>query len=112
MINLNSKRFTLVSNSAGDAEPGQTIFTFEQTGRAVRATYEGGGVQLGALIGQIEQDDTLTVLFQQVTSAGKLCGGEGRMEVESSVDGKIRFVDLWKYTINGEGGGRAVWQEL
>jgi len=112
MINLNGKRFTLVSNSAGDAAPGQTIFTFEQNGRAVRATYEGGGVQLGALIGQIEQDDALTVLFQQVTSAGKLCGGEGRMEIESCADGKLRFVDFWRFTTNGEGGGRAVWQEL
>ena len=25
---------------------------------------------------------------------------------------KLRFVDDWRFTINGEGSGQAVWQEL
>ena len=112
MQNLNGKQFTLISNTAGNAEAGGTIFTFVQSGRAVRATYEGGGVVLGAIIGQFENEGHLTVLFQQVTSAGKLCGGEGQIEVTTSADGKLRFVDDWRFTINGEGGGQALWQEL
>lgn len=112
MIDLNGRRFTLVSNSAGNAVPGETIFTFEQSGRAVRASYSGGGVRLGAIIGQFEEDGSLNVLFQQVTSAGILCGGEGAIEVEAGSAGKLRFVDNWRFTTNGEGGGQAVWEEL
>ena len=112
MLDLNGRRFTLTSNTAGDAKAGETIFTFQQSGRAIRATYHGGGVMLGAIIGQIEQDNRLNVLFQQVTEAGMLCGGEGRIEVQTGSDGKLRFLDDWRFIINGEGHGRAVWQEL
>ena len=112
MIDLHGKRFTLISNSAGNANPGETIFVFEQKGKALRATYEGGGVVLGAITGIVEEESSLFVLFQQVTTTGKLCGGEGRIEVGSGPDGKLRFVDDWRFTINGEGSGQAVWQEL
>ena len=105
MINLNGKRFTLISNTAGNADAGKTIFMFVQNGRAIRATYEGGGVVLGAIIGHIAQDDHLIVLFQQVTNAGKLCGGEGEIEVTSGADGKLRFVDDWRFTITAKVAG-------
>ncbi|APR35939.1 hypothetical protein [Paraburkholderia sp. SOS3] len=112
MLDLDGKQFTLISNTAGDAKAGETIFTFEQNGQVIRATYHGGGVVLGAIIGQIEQEDRLKVLFQQVTAAGKLCGGEGHIEVQKGADGKFRFIDDWRFTINGNGSGQAVWQEL
>jgi hypothetical protein len=112
MIDLDGKRFTLISNSAGDAQPGQTVFTFQQNGPAIRATYEGGGVRLGAMVGRFADDGVLDVLFQQVTSAGKLCGGEGRLRLETAADGKLRFVDDWRFTTHAEGGGQAIWQEL
>lgn len=112
MLDLNGKRFTLISNTAGDAKPGETIFTFAQNGRAVRANYDGGGVLLGTIVGQIEDDGSIYVLFQQVTSTDKLCGGEGRIKVETAANGKLRFVDDWRFTINGEASGQAIWQEL
>jgi hypothetical protein len=112
LINLDGKRFTLVSNSAGNAVPGETIFTFEHAELAVRAVYSGGGVKLGAIIGQFDEHDSLVVLFQQVTSTGKLCGGEGSIKIETRPDGKLRFIDDWRFTTNGEGGGQAVWEEL
>jgi hypothetical protein len=112
VIDLSGKRFTLASNTAGNAVPGETIFTFEQREGAVRANYSGGGVRLGSITGQFAEDGSLNVLFQQVTSAGKLCGGEGRIEIETDANGKLRFIDDWQFTMNGEGGGRAVWEEL
>ena len=93
MLDLDGKKFALISNTAGNASAGETIFTFQQSDQAVRATYEGGGVVLGAIIGQIESENRLNVLFQQVTSDGKLCGGEGRMDVRVSSDGKLQFID-------------------
>lgn len=112
VVDLNGKRFTLVSNSAGNAVPGETIFIFEQSGNAVRASYSGGGVRLGAITGQFAEDGSLEVLFQQVTADGKLCGGEGKIDIERVTNGKLRFIDDWRFTTNGEGGGRAIWEEL
>lgn len=44
--------------------------------------------------------------------AGKLCGGEGRIEVKTGIVGKLRLIDDWRFIINSEGGGQALCQEL
>lgn len=111
-LNLDGKRFTIVSNSAGDAKPGETLFQFEQSGNAVRATYSGGGVALGSMVGTISAEGLVEVLFCQVSSNGELKGGQGRMKAEIKEDGKLGFVDDWSFLINATGTGRAIWSEI
>ena len=111
-INLHGRRFTLKTNTAGNARPGETTFEFEQDEAAIRASYSGGGVVLGSIVGRHLEDDRLEVLFEQVTTEGKLTGGRGSIQIERTECGKLRFIDDWEFLINGEGGGRAVWVEL
>lgn len=112
MINLDGRKFTLVSNTAGNAKPGETIFYFQQSDEAVRATYSGGDVTLGAIVGKHFGNDQLEVLFQQVTTNGKIEGGKGDIKIEKLANGKVRFLDEWSYLINGVGSGSAVWEEV
>jgi hypothetical protein len=112
IYNLDKRHFTLISNTAGHAKPGETVFVFEQQEFAVRASYSGGDVLLGSIIGRFTSEDDVHVLFQQVTIDGRLNGGEGKMKLERREDGKLCFIDDWRFLIYGEGQGQAIWQEI
>lgn len=111
-FDLNGRRFTLRSNSSGNARVGETVFELEQDGSWVRIRYEGGGVALGSMIGKFIGPARLSVLFVQLTTEGELVGGEGDIAIEREADGGLRFIDDWRFGLNREGTGRAVWIEL
>ena len=111
MLDLHRKRFSLISNSAGEARPGETFFDVEQNAEAIRIAYSGGGVRLGAMIGTVVAEDLVAVHFQHIAKAGDYATGEAELAVSRISGGKLRIDDNWRFVSGAQGSGQAVWHE-
>lgn len=112
-VNLHGRRFVVVENSrAGDAVVGETIFEFEQEGDLVSVQYSGGRVRKGGWIGVIRSDGAFEFLIQHVDTAGCLKGGQGLIRITTFPDGRLSLQEDWRFTIGGDGAGRATFAEV
>lgn len=91
-MDLNGLAFRVVEN--GDPFPQatrETVFRFEQFASCVSATYAGGAVEVGRLLGLLT-GDTLELGFVQIDRAGELSQGRAFARIERASDGRARIV--------------------
>ncbi|WP_300553590.1 hypothetical protein [Maricaulis sp.] len=69
----------------------ETIFRFCQEGDVVRASYAGGKVRFGELIGRLE-GDALEFRYCQIDTEGRLDGGVSKCSIETRADGALRII--------------------
>lgn len=79
-----------------------TIFLFSQD-NWVRASYSGGQIVHGYLIGKIEAD-TLTFRYCQQDISGSLDGGVSDCSLEQRPDGGIRIIERFYWESRQEEG--------
>jgi hypothetical protein len=108
--NYGGRHLVITSNTAGDAVAGETLFHFHQEGDVVWATYEGGNITLGHLLGRVDGEGRLDLRFQQITTAGELKTGRGVAIPEALPDGRLMLRDSWRFTSGV--GGVAVFEEV
>lgn len=85
---LDNCAFRLILNDTEDATlPLGSVFFFRQTGEVIEASYRGGPVRRGHLIGAIRGDE-LNFRWHQYVEDGRLQAGEGRTHVEMLPDGR------------------------
>ena len=64
MLNiLNQKVFMSLSNTANGDVNGATRFYYQQKGKTIQATYTGGVVQTGTLLGKMFTDEQFEFYF-------------------------------------------------
>lgn len=81
----------------------ETIFRFSQEGDVVRASYAGGRVQFGELIGRVK-GDALEFRYCQIDSDGNLDGGVSQCSLETRSDGALRIIVRFHRETRGERG--------
>lgn len=91
---------TTAANGVVNAD---TIFNFSQSGGIVRASYSGGRIRFGELIGRIRATG-LEFRYCQVDLDGNLDGGVSNCELERRADGGIRIVEHFFWESRGEHG--------
>jgi|GEM_PF-394866 uncharacterized protein DUF3291 len=74
-----------------------TLFTYAVDGEAVRATYRGGGIRSGQLLG-VPRDGLLEARYEHVTDEGHTRAGECVSAVEPLPDGHLRLHEAWWWT--------------
>lgn len=111
-VDYEGRRFRPTENEgAGEVGP-ETVFEYNQEGDVVRATYGGGGVRSGVLIGRADSEGNLDARYAHVNAAGGLMTGECRSRPEALPDGRLRLHEEWRWTSGDGSSGRSVVEEI
>src|SRR4051794_16611343 len=111
MISYNDKTFRSIANTANGEVNGDTIFQYQQNSFLVSATYSGGGVLFGHLIGLVDANGVMDIRYHHVNNEGKLRTGICFTTPELLPNGKLRLHEKWKWTNGDESEGESIVEE-
>ncbi len=95
---LEGRRFRDVTPHHQGDVGADTLFEYrEEVDGLVHATYAGGSVRLGYLVG-IRTGDDLEFRYSHVTSAGETASGRCRSQIEVLEDGRLTMRETWEWT--------------
>ncbi|MEM6706860.1 MAG: aminotransferase class V-fold PLP-dependent enzyme, partial [Acidobacteriota bacterium] len=80
-VSLDGRIFRVAQNSEQGAVGGDTVFRFTERNGQVRATYSGGAIRQGSLLGRRTSDGRLELLYQCETAEGELRAGRADVDV-------------------------------
>lgn len=109
-VSIDAKRMRVSSVSSTDGIDAQTIFTFRQSGGTVWASYAGGNIVQGFLIGTLD-DRVLAFDYIQVTRNGRRDKGESRCELSVSPNGRLQVTERFQWS-SRDGSGVNVLEEI
>jgi NO-binding membrane sensor protein with MHYT domain len=112
IINYQGRRFRPVDKSSNSDTSAETIFLYQQQGRIVTATYTGGAILTGHLIGLVDVDGVIEMRYHHVNTNLELQTGVCRSTPEVLPDGRVRLHETWQWTSGGCSAGRSVIEEL
>ncbi|WP_187254500.1 n-acetylglutamate synthase [Alkalicoccus halolimnae] len=97
VINYEGKRFIAIENTENGEVSSKTIFEYKQDKNILSATYSGGDVVKGTLIGIVEKDGCLNFRYNHVNTGNEIRGGKCYSTPEILSDGRIRLHENWKW---------------
>ncbi|MEM5565989.1 n-acetylglutamate synthase [Psychroserpens sp. AS72] len=112
MFNYNDKKFKAVKNTANGETSEETIFHYKQTKNIVTATYSGGQIIEGHLIGLVSKHGEINMRYHQVNVNGDLMSGVCKSTPEIVSNGKIRLHEEWQWTSGDKSKGNSIIEEL
>lgn len=110
-INYHHRQFRSVINSAAGQVNADTIFYYTQDGYQLRATYQGGEIVFGQMLGIVHDDSSLDFVYHHIDRAGNLKSGHCHSTPELLADGRVRLHETWRWNHGGEGSGESVVEE-
>jgi hypothetical protein len=108
-ISLDGRTLVGVENEGGDVGS-ETVFEFEQVGERIAASYAGGSILDGYLVGTLV-DGTWDIRYAQIDEDHETATGHSVGEVEVLDDGRVRVADEWEWE-SKPGSGRSVHEEV
>jgi hypothetical protein len=116
IINYDGRRFRPVDKTSNSETSAETVFIYSQQGQVVTATYAGGAILFGHLIGLVDGDGVIEMPYHHVNTSLELQTGVCRSTPEVLPDGRIRLHEAWRWTSGdcsaGRSVGRSVIEEL
>ena len=109
-MSLDGLRMRVVATAADGEVDTDTRFSFTQRGRTVWASYAGGAVSMGYLVGTFESGE-LIFRYAQVDARGEVHGGRSRCEVERLPHGRLRLREHFQWE-SRSGSGTNVLEEV
>jgi N-acetylglutamate synthase-like GNAT family acetyltransferase len=90
---LDQCAFRVIHNERPDATlPPGSVFLFEQSGNVINATFRGGPVDRGHLMGLVD-NRTLSFAWHHVRKESEVHHGEGRLQIQVTDDGRRELTD-------------------
>jgi hypothetical protein len=111
-MNYAGRKFRPVSNTPNGEVNGETLFCYEQAGDLLTATYAGGGIRHGSMVGICDASGNLRFCYQHVSDDGALRAGYCESTPQILADGRIRLRERWRWTLGGEGEGESIVDEV
>lgn len=111
MINYNDRIFRPVNNSENGEVNEETTFHYQQQGFLVSATYSGGKVLFGHLIGLADADGNMEIRYHHVNENGELMTGICQSTPVALPDGRLRLYEKWKWTSGDGSEGESIVEE-
>lgn len=112
MINYNGKTFTSKENTANGEVSAQTFFEYKQEGNIISASYSGGEIVKGTLIGIVKEDGELEFRYNHVNQQNEIRGGKCHSRPEILPDGRIRLYEKWQWTDSDNTEGESIIEEV
>jgi hypothetical protein len=111
-MDYNTKRFRPIETSANGETSNETIFEYKQNGNVLTATYSGGQIISGHLIGLVDVNGNIEMRYHQVNSNGELMTGLCISKPERLSNGKIRLHEEWQWTSGDKSKGTSILVEV
>ncbi len=111
-INYHNRKFAGVTNTPNGQVNGETIFRYSQHDMVLTATYSGGRILEGYMLGLVHEDNSLTFVYHHIDISGNLKSGHCISKPVLLPDGRIRLNEQWIWTYGGEGTGESVVEEV
>ncbi|THE09150.1 n-acetylglutamate synthase [Bacillus timonensis] len=111
-MNYNGRRFVSIENTANGEVSSKTIFEYKQEGPIISATYSGGEIVKGILIGVIKEDGRLEFRYNHVNNKNEIRGGKCVSTPEILSDGRIRLYENWKWIDAKATDGNSIIEEI
>ena len=112
MINYHNKTFIPISNTENGETSAETRFLYQQEGNILTASYQGGAIIKGHLIGLVAENGEINMRYHQVNTSGELMTGICHSIPEQMSNGKIRLHESWQWTSGDRSQGHSVLEEL
>lgn len=96
-LDLDLHVFEVEQTSAASAISRDTVFEFREHAGAVDASYAGGHVSRGTLLGHRDHDHVITA-YAQVDVDGRPQTGTAAMHIEQAADGHLRLIEDYTWS--------------
>lgn len=73
-----------------------TVFVFQQFGERVLASYAGGKVKRGMLVGRVDHNN-LSFSYAQEDLEGKVTGGTSDCDIRLLTDGRVQLLEYFDW---------------
>jgi hypothetical protein len=112
MINYNNKTFRS-SESTGNSETNtETIFIYRQDGNIVTASYAGGNIISGHLVGLVDSTGRLDMRYHHINTDHIIMTGTCITTPELSESGKLILHEKWQWTSGDMSKGESKLEEI
>lgn len=111
MINYNNKIFKSAQSSENGDASLETTFHYQQSGNVLTATYSGGKVEIGHLIGIVDDHGNIDMRYHHVNKEGTLMTGKCFSKPEIQENGKIKLHEVWEWTSGDFSKGQSILEE-
>ncbi len=111
-MNYHNKTFRPVSNTPNGETSNETRFYYRQEGNILTATYTGGQIQKGHLMGLVDTEGNIDMRYHQINRQGELMTGICRSCPEVLPDGRIRLHETWEWTSGDRSKGQSIIEEV
>ena len=111
-INYHHRQFRSVTNSASGQVNADTLFAYSQQGNQLRATYQGGEIAFGQMLGIVHEDSSLDFVYHHIDRDGNLKSGHCRSIPELLPGGRVRLHETWYWDYGSGGNGVSVVEEI
>ena len=110
-INLHNKKFKALENSNNGEVSSSTIFHYRQNGKVISATYTGGDIIQGFLVGKVVENH-LEFTYQHINLKMELMTGKCISIPLTLPDGKIQLEEKWEWTCRDYSKGTSLLIEI
>ncbi|MDN4073989.1 MULTISPECIES: n-acetylglutamate synthase [Fictibacillus] len=94
MVNYNGRRFVSVKSSENGAAS-KTYFTYKQDDDILSATYSGGDVIKGNMIGIVKSDGSIDFTYSHINQKHEIKTGKCTSTPKTLPDGRIQLFEKW-----------------
>lgn len=109
-MNLNNVKMNVIETAGNGIVNELTIFTFSQTDNFISATYSGGQILKGYLVGILNQNK-LSFSYCQLQTNGKMDNGQSECDILIENE-KIRLIEHFTWASRNGETGINIFQEL
>lgn len=114
-MNYDNRRFRPAKTTENGEVNGDTVFHYRQAGGVLWATYEGGGVSHGHMIGTVADNGDLAFRYHHLSltdeSRQAPVSGLCHSRLEVLPDGRYRLFEQWQWTSGDLSAGTSVLEE-
>lgn len=111
-MNYNNKKFTIVSSSKNSELSEKIIFHYKQTGKIITCNYIDTSIQIGNLIGLVDENGSIHLSYHQINTNNQIMTGTCVSTPEILKNGKIRLHEKWQWTSGDFSKGSSILEEV
>lgn len=99
-------------NSENGETSDETTFHYRQDGKILIATYSGGKIIVGHLIGLVDELGNIDMRYHQININNELMTGICKSRPEVLSNGKLRLHETWQWTSGDNSKGTSIIEEI
>ncbi|WP_299458805.1 n-acetylglutamate synthase [uncultured Microscilla sp.] len=111
-MNYHNKQFRSVNNTDNGEVSSETLFRYQQSGDIITASYEGGQIKQGNLIGKVNAQGQIEMRYQHLNQQMEFMTGRCVSTPEVLPNGKIRLHEKWQWTSGDCSEGESIIEEV